>query len=240
MSSSIIYTSEKALPYVYLCIHRTTKEFYIGFRCANKSPSHIDIQQYQTSSIRVRPRFDEFECIILAEFFKREDAYFFEQKLIYDNWNNSLILNKVCRHNSKRMFQVFDEATLKKMRKPKSDRAKINMGKARRGTPLSKEHCEKISKALTGKIQSRDIVTIRALSNTGKKRSIETCKNLSTSHMGHEVSQDTRSKISESVKNLPKITCFHCGKQNPPRNHHQWHGDKCKMKPTVAISQEGK
>jgi hypothetical protein len=94
MSSMSIYASEKALPYVYICTHKESGHFYIGYRCANKLPSHLDLPKYKTSSKVVRPKFDEFEWKILAEFFSKTDAYIFEQQLIAENWKNSHILNK--------------------------------------------------------------------------------------------------------------------------------------------------
>ena len=67
MTSTSIYSN---LPYVYRLDHPTTGEFYIGYRSANKKPSHLDLPEYKTSSKIVNPRFEEFNWIILAEFFK--------------------------------------------------------------------------------------------------------------------------------------------------------------------------
>lgn len=71
-----------------------TGEIYIGFRKANKHPSHIDLPIYKTSSKIVKPRFNEFIRTIIAEFFRAEDAYDYEQLLIYEEWGNPLLLNK--------------------------------------------------------------------------------------------------------------------------------------------------
>lgn len=85
----------KILPYVYLLTHKTSGEFYIGFRCSNKSPSQEDLGvKYFTSSKNVKSRFKEFDIQILAEFFDRDSAYQYEQQLIKDNFNNPLILNR--------------------------------------------------------------------------------------------------------------------------------------------------
>lgn len=81
------------MPYVYMCIHKTTKQFYIGYREANTIPSNIDLPKYKTSSKFVRPIFQEFYWYIIAEFFNGNDAYDFEQRLIEQNFNNDLILN---------------------------------------------------------------------------------------------------------------------------------------------------
>lgn len=88
-----IYTSEKVLPYVYLCIHKTSGEYYIGYREANKVPSHLDLPNYKTSSKIVNPMFNEFQWTILAEFFDGNDAYNFEQNIIREHWKDPLLLN---------------------------------------------------------------------------------------------------------------------------------------------------
>lgn len=88
--------STRPMPYVYMCIHKVTGEFYIGYRFYNTKLgrcSHDDLPQYKTSSNKVKPRFDEFDWVIVAEFFNKEDAYWFEQDLIIENLNNPLLLN---------------------------------------------------------------------------------------------------------------------------------------------------
>ena len=103
-----IYTSEKVVPYVYMGTHRVTGEFYIGSR-ANKNqtlPSHQDIYKYRTSSKKVKPIFDEFDWIIVAEFFDPQSAYDFEQELIYKLWNNPLIINGSCFYNQPRWSNI--------------------------------------------------------------------------------------------------------------------------------------
>jgi hypothetical protein len=85
--SMIIYTSEKVMPYVYMGTHRQTGQFYIGSRTGKQQtlPSHKDLYLYRTSSRRVKPIFDEFDWVIIAEFFDPKAAYAAEQELIHDN-----------------------------------------------------------------------------------------------------------------------------------------------------------
>jgi hypothetical protein len=87
-----------------MCTHKITGEFYIGYRHANKLQSHLDLVEYKTSSKLVKPRFCEFDWLIIAEFFSPEDAYDFEQLLIYENWKNALLLNKSCYYGGKRFM----------------------------------------------------------------------------------------------------------------------------------------
>lgn len=102
----IIYTSTRVMPYVYLGIHKITKEFYIGYREANTTPSHIDLFKYRTSSTTVQPKFDEYDWYIIAEFYDGNDAYDFEQHFIYEHWSNPLLLNEQYRlPNGKKRFK---------------------------------------------------------------------------------------------------------------------------------------
>lgn len=123
-----IYTSEKVMPYVYMGIHRETGEFYIGSRTALSlaEPSHIDLFQYKTSSKYVKPRFSEFDWHIVAEFFDADDAYAYEQQLIYDHLHTPGLLNRVCYHG-KRTFSVHGCRM--------SDEIKLKMSLAKKGIP---------------------------------------------------------------------------------------------------------
>jgi hypothetical protein len=95
MSSNTIYSSSKAMPYVYMCINKATNQFYIGSRTTKKlkHPSHIDFPKYKTSSKVVKPNFEQYDWFIIAEFFNSDDAFTFEQSLIKENWGNPLLLN---------------------------------------------------------------------------------------------------------------------------------------------------
>lgn len=89
------YFSTKVAPYVYLLTHKTSGEFYIGFRCSNDVPSSEDLGfKYFTSSKNVKTKFNEFDYQIVAEFFDADSAYQFEQQMIKENFDNPLILNR--------------------------------------------------------------------------------------------------------------------------------------------------
>ena len=141
-----IYPSTKALPYVYMGIHKITGQIYIGYREINSNPSHIDLFNYRTSSNIVKPHFDDYDWHIIAEFFKGDAAYDFEQELIFKNWSNPLLLNKNC-HHGKRRFKAS-----KGISKPEGFGAMVRerqLGKLK--GPQSEQHRKKISNSLTGK-----------------------------------------------------------------------------------------
>lgn len=86
------------LPYVYKLTHKETKQFYIGYREANKLPSHIDLPKYQTSSTTVKNiGFNNFDWEIIAEFFNPDDAYDFENEYIKEYIDDELCLNEFYR-----------------------------------------------------------------------------------------------------------------------------------------------
>jgi hypothetical protein len=142
-----IYQSTKVLPYVYMGIHRETKQFYIGSRTSKhlKLPPEQDILKYKTSSKIVKPIFDEFDWFIIAMFFDRNDAYAFEQELIYENWNNPLILNKSCHHNAVSHFIAPEH-------NPRSEEVKKSISNKMKGRKLSKETRMKIADSKIGEL----------------------------------------------------------------------------------------
>ena len=85
--------------------HKETGEIYVGYREQNAAKnvlSHIDLFEYRTSSKDVNPIFDQFNWCIVAEFYDGDDAYDFEQQLIFENWQNPLLLNRVCYYGKVR------------------------------------------------------------------------------------------------------------------------------------------
>ena len=213
-----IYPSTQVRPYVYFGIHKVTKEIYLGYREANTKSSHIDIFEYRTSSKVVNPFFDEYDWYILAEFFNGNDAYDFEQQLIFENWNNPLLLNVNCRYGSKSRFKSkkgcgkgkipwnkgLTKDTDNRIREPKnkgvigvvtvSGKTKALQSKALKGKPKSAESSIKKSIALKGRPNPRKGIP------SGKKG------------ITHEL-----------------LTCLHCGKTGGRSNMVRYHFDNCKM-----------
>lgn len=162
----IIYSSSKTLPYVYRCTHKTSGEFYVGVRWANTVPSTDDIGIfYFSSSKRVKPRFHEFATEIIAEFFNKEDAFWFEQQLIAESWHDPACLNRQYKTtNGDIRFKCTGHTDESRLKMSMSHRGKTPWNKGRfgiavpallksamnrRGVPLSTEHKAKVSEALT-------------------------------------------------------------------------------------------
>lgn len=180
-----IYASTKAMPYVYICIHKESGHFYIGYRVKNVKlniPSHLDFPKYKTSSNIVKSNFDNFTWIILAEFYDHDSAYDFEQFLIYEHWDNPLLINTNCHYGKKR-FRVKSHSTETKQKIS-------NAQKGRPGRVQTEEIKQKISKSLIGRIKS-----------------MEECKNISKGKMGRPrapMSEEAKQKISDFQKGRSK------------------------------------
>ena len=141
--SMTIYSSDKAVPYVYLCTHKETGKFYIGYRMKNVSlniPSHLDLPEYKTSSKTVNPDFHDYTWTIVAEFFDPSYAYTFEQQLIYDNWENPLLLNGRYHLGEHKQFRNSGH----------SDKTKQKIHDAMIGKPLSDAHRKNLSDVKRG------------------------------------------------------------------------------------------
>ena len=181
-----IYSSTKALPYVYVCTHKITGYYYIGYRSANLVPSDIDLPKYKTSSLIVRPDFGNYNWLILAEFFNGDDAYDFEQQLISETWNDPLLLNEQHRHHCNGRFKS-------KLGRIHSDETKEKIRQANLGKKYSPETIEKRASKRRGK----------PTWNTGIKTgpmSDETKEKISQSTRGISKSQETKDKISVAKK----------------------------------------
>jgi hypothetical protein len=165
-----------AYPYVYICTHTITKQYYIGYRSANTEPSYLDLPKYRTSSATVRPDFENYDWQIIAEFFDGDSAYDFEQELISQHWNNPLLLNEHHRHKCNGRFKtkpgrVVSESTKEKIRqknlgkkqsqetiakKVRAIKGKPTWNRGIKSGPMSEENKQKISLANKGKPKSQE------------------------------------------------------------------------------------
>ena len=162
MSSTRIY------PYVYMLKNEETGFFYIGYRCANKVPAEQDVEYHGSSKSDVFKQY-AFEKIVLAEFFKKEDAAKFELELIRENRKNPLLINKAIwphytmtgkepwnkgkfgmqKWSENRYDKIFTRETRQKMSLQKKGKPTWNAGKV--GAQVhSEETRNKIADSLKG------------------------------------------------------------------------------------------
>lgn len=201
------FPSTKAMAYVYHGYNPTTDESYIGYRMRNvkkniSSSSDLGVI-YFTSSKNVKPRFNEFIWTIVAEFFDANDAYDFEQLLIFESWKQPGTLNKHCSHGKLRLDTT--GVTISNETRLKMSIAKSNM---------TDETKMKISIATLGENNP----------SWGKMPSDESKHKMRESHLGVP-------KTGKAAKGTskPVITCPHCGKIGSVSNMKQHHFDNCKV-----------
>lgn len=175
-------TNKNIYPYVYRLDHPITGEFYIGSRCANKVPAHLDLGiKYKTSSKYVKPRFTEFTYIIVAEFFDAGSAYDFEQELIHESWGLPGLMNKVCHHGKLR-FSTTGLATNAGVKQTSERKAAIAAAKF--GKKQTPEHRAAIARGNTGKKRTEEQNAANSRGKLGVARSAEMAANLSTAKIG--------------------------------------------------------
>jgi hypothetical protein len=185
------YSSTKICAYVYLCTHKVSKHFYIGYRERNIAlgrVSTVDFPRYKTSVKSIKENFNEYDWMVVAEFTEGNDAYDCEQQLIHENWDNPLMLNKSCFYQKTRFKGGHPISNDTKAKISKALKGKPSWHKGRVKTPETIERMhfgnksrkpvteltkQNMSKARAGKKVSPEIVAKQRASNTGQKRSVE-------------------------------------------------------------------
>lgn len=165
-----------------MLVHRDTGQFYIGYREANILPSDQDLPIYGTSSKYVAELgMNSFDQCIIAEFYKGQDAYDFEQQLIREHRSNPLILN---RH-----FLTVHDKRLRYIR-PKGSYTASN------------ETRIKLSMALRGRLKSVETRNKLSIAHKGKKFSDAHKQNIGLSSKGRKHLEETKIAISKSLHGL--------------------------------------
>jgi len=233
----------KILPYVYKLTHKKTNEFYIGVRWGNKYPADLDLgKRYWTSSKIVKPKFNEFNIQIIAEFFNSEDAIDHEQILIEKNWKNPLLLNKAIQVSKTFRCTGHTKETKLKISSSKKGKPPNNKGKK-----LSLETVEKIrlrssqrrhSEQSIEKIRQKAMGNKRGLGNKSrlgrkqsigeinKRKEIQAGKN---PFLGKTHTHEAKEKIKAAMVNRPKLQCPYCHRALDPTNYKRYHGNRCKL-----------
>lgn len=144
------------------------------------------------------------------------------------------------------------EETRKKLSEAKkgrvvSEETRKKLSEKNKGYVHTDEARAKISAANMGSKRSDEAKAKMSAASKGKPKSAEACRNMSIAKKGipitdevkqkrteyyatHIVSDETRARRSESMKNQPREECPHCGRWFMRANLVQHHGDKCKMK----------
>jgi len=201
MTSKTIYTSEKALPYVYRITNKKTKEFYIGYRYKNVDLGLTAIKDigiiYWTSgkikkSFKNNPKNFIIEILfesnhVIKNPKNNEDeliAYWYEQIIIRDNIKSKLCLNG---------FYINPE-NYSKMWKSGSN---VNKGKVIIIDSLGNKFSVSINDP---RIISGELIVL----SKGRKHSDKSKKQMSLSQLGRTHTIETKKQMSiNSPKKFP-------------------------------------
>ena len=112
--------------------------------------------------------------------------------------------------------------------KPRSDETRKKISEANKGRRFSEEHIEKLRTSHRGYIHTQEQKEKIRLGNLNKKVSLETIVKMKIAKSNQ--SKETRLKISQALKNQPKINCPHCNKILSICNSKRYHFDNCKFK----------
>jgi len=192
-----IYKSTQLRPYVYICIHKETGQFYIGYREDNvrlNRTSDIDFPRYRSSSKVVKPSFQDYDWYIVAECSTGIDAYDIEQQMIFENWDNSLLINKSCQYGNKKRFK----SSNKGRKQSAAHIAKLTAIRQNRVLPA--DFGQRVSEALKGKPKTEQHKKNAGAGNKGKKRDAAAKEKIRLARAKQIMLPESNEKRSESVK----------------------------------------
>lgn len=180
----------KALPYVYKLTHKTTSQFYIGYREANTEPASEDLPKYQSSSTYVKELgFENFHYDIIAEFAYAQEAYDYENILIQESFDDPLCLNRHYQTSTDNRFRNPGPGTYSLTETQKAKLSAAVKGKKKK--PWTEEQKAARSAAMKGKKQGPR--SEEAKSNMRKPKQSKPPK-----------SEDHKQKIRDALKGKKK------------------------------------
>lgn len=105
--------------------------------------------------------------------------------------------------------------------------ARKKISEAHKGKKHSAASRKRMSEVHKGKPKSEEhkIALKEAWQKTRNKRSGKNAVFYGCNH-----SEETKEKIRQKVKNMPKEKCIHCGLETTKGNINRWHNDRCKFK----------
>lgn len=147
----------------------------------------------------------------------KEEALFFSR--VYDVVNSKEWANKIVEDGATggKTYDRTPEHNAAMSAATKGKKKPIGFGdtirKIRKGKKMPAGFGELMSKILSG---------VSKPAGFGEK--------ISKAVTGTTKSDQHKLRLSESVKNVPKLKCLHCGSMSSPGNHKRWHGNNCRSK----------
>ena len=147
----------------------------------------------------------------------KEEALFFSK--IYDVVNSKEWANKIVEDGSTGGNTYIRTPELNAI-----------MSSATTGNTMPVGFGEKISKAKTGKKRPAGFGDLMSSLLTGIKKPAGFSEKISCALSNKAKTDSHKLNLSESIKNIPKLKCSHCGTTSSPGNHKRWHNENCKSK----------
>lgn len=167
--------------YTYQLTHKTTGQFYIGSHICHRTDDpykDLGIKYKSSSEVVEKMGFENFNISNVEIYPSHNLAWWHEQYLIWENYNNSLNLNEHYIHPFTGKH-IFSNAG-----KPRSKEHSLKISLALKGRTKSIEHRQKLREARKHQITTLETRQKMSLARKGKKRSIETCLKMSKSKTG--------------------------------------------------------
>lgn len=106
----------------------------------------------------------------------------------------------------------------------------LKMSQKTKGKRMPSGFSEKVRQAKLGVKRPEGFGATMSKALTGRPMPEGFGKKISTALTGKTKTEAHRLHLSESIKNIPKIACVHCGHLASPGNIKRWHNNNCKRK----------
>jgi len=187
--------------YFYITKNLVNGKFYYGSGTVGNENEYLGSGSLLMKSINKYGR-ENFEHISLRYFDTREEAFIFEDRFLkfHKISKNPMSYNiKDAGRGGDTWSHMNDEEKSNRKRILSSKISGEGNGNYRK--PITDNQKEKISNSNKGRIQTSEHIESRSSKMRNKSRSIEIRKKISKSKIGHVVSEETRKKISNTLKN---------------------------------------
>ena len=226
--------------YIYKTINNITGEFYIG----HHSQREEELDSYLGSSKLLHEDINKFGI----ENFKKEIIEYCSLEIIKERekfWIIELEAKKygynlkstgtggemIGKKHSKDTLKKLSDAS-KGVNNPMFDIHRFGEESPMFGKHHSKETKEKLSESRRGKTSSIETRIKISKAISGERNPMYSDHRFAGENnpmYNHVYSLETKKRMSESRKNIQKVTCPHCNKTMNIVNAKQYHFDKCKM-----------